>query len=418
MEHLLYLVHRIPYPPNKGDKIRSYHLLKHLSQRYRVHLGTFIDDSDDWQHVETVKSLCADTHIAGLSPRMARIRSLGGFVTRRPLSLAYYENAGLKAWVKSTLATYPIQRVLVFSSAMAQYALPADAARRVIDFVDIDSDKWRQYAQSKMWPMSWVYGRESRELLRYEREVANAFDASLFVSPAEAELFRTLAPEVAHKVGHFCNGVDTHYFSPDLPHVSPYGTDDQVIVFAGAMDYWPNIDAVEWFANDIFPAVRLQHSQAKFYIVGSRPSPQVLALAKLPGIVVTGAVPDIRPYVFHARVSVAPLRIARGIQNKVLEAMALSKTTIVSPEALEGIDAQPGKELLLASGAGQFANAVTLALNGVGPDMGNAARACVLARYGWDSHLRHVQELLESAAHGIAGPRNHTIGSQRELLGM
>lgn len=401
MEHLLYLVHRIPYPPNKGDKIRSYHLLKYLSTRYHVHLGTFIDDANDWQYVDTVKSLCASSHFAALNPRTARIKSLTGLMNGRPLSLDYYRDQGLEAWVKGTLSQHPVERILVFSSAMAQYAMQAKKARRVIDFVDIDSDKWRQYAENKAWPMSWVYGRESRELLRYEREIAAAFHASLFVSQAEAELFRKLAPEVANKVGHFCNGVDTDYFSPDRHYPNPYASNAHAIVFTGAMDYWPNVDAVEWFAREMLPSIRLVHPEAVFYIVGSRPTPQVEALAQFSGVKVTGAVPDIRPYVAHASVAVAPLRIARGIQNKVLEAMAMAKTTVVSPEALEGIAAEPGRDLLLANGAKEFTGAVCNALSGSRQELGAAARACVISGYGWESHLNNVQQLLNGPGTGV-----------------
>lgn len=396
MEHLLYLVHRIPYPPNKGDKIRSYHLLRYLGERYHVHLGTFIDDPNDWQYVDAVKALCASTHFAALDPKIARFKSLRGFLSGQALSLAYYRDAGMQSWVASTRANHPISRVLVFSSAMAQFAMPVPAARRVIDFVDVDSDKWRQYAESKPFPMNAVYARESRELLRYEREVAAAFDASLFVSPAEAELFRKLAPEAAHKTGSFSNGVDPDYFSPERDYASPYDHKTKIIVFAGAMDYWPNVDAVEWFAREIFPSVRQDHPDACFYIVGSRPTPQVQALGKLGGVVVTGSVPDIRPYVAHAQVSVAPLRIARGIQNKVLEAMAMGKTAVVSPEALEGIDAMPGTHLLLARGAEEFGATVRDALSRPPRQMGAAARALVMAEYSWESHLAEVQDLLES----------------------
>ena len=404
MEHLLYLVHRIPYPPNKGDKIRSYHLLKYLSTRYHVHLGTFIDDPADWQYIDAVKPICASSHFAALNPPTARIKSLTGLVNGRPLSLDYYRNSELGKWVKTTLEQHPVQRVLVFSSAMAQYAMQAEKARRVIDFVDIDSDKWRQYAENKAWPMSWIYGRESRELLRYEREVAAAFHASLFVSPAEADLFRKLAPEVAGKVGHFCNGVDTDYFSPDRHYPNPYDGNTRAIVFTGAMDYWPNVDAVEWFTREMLPSVRRAHPEAVFYIVGSRPTPQVEALAQLAGVKVTGAVPDIRPYVAHAHVAVAPLRIARGIQNKVLEAMAMAKSIVVSPEALEGIAAEPGRHLLLAKDTEEFTNAVCKVLAGSYQELGAAARMCVINGYGWESHLNNVQQLLNGPSTSMQSP--------------
>lgn len=296
MEELLYLAHRIPYPPNKGDKIRSYHLLKHLAQRYRVHLGTFIDDEKDWQHVEKVKSLCGETCFVDLAPGTARLRSLAGFFSGQPLTLPYYRNSCLQAWVNGVLETRRVRHVLVFSSAMAQYVSHADQIRRIIDFVDIDSDKWQQYATTTRWPMNWIYRRESRLLLDYEKRVASDFDSATFVSEAEAELFNRLAPETAPKVTFFNNGVDADYFSPEQTFPNPYSDGVGVLVFVGAMDYWANIDAVNFFARRIFPAIRMHLPQVEFYIVGARPAAEVIALGALPGVKVTGSVPDVRPY--------------------------------------------------------------------------------------------------------------------------
>ncbi len=395
MEDLLLLVHRIPYPPNKGDKIRSYHLLKHLAQHYRVHLGTFVDDEDDWQHVPTVQALCASSHFVKLNPKLARVRSLGALLANRSLSLDYYRDAGLKAWVMDTMAQQNCKRILMFSSPMAQYADAYPEARRVIDFVDVDSDKWRQYAEKKNWPMNMLYAHEARQLLAYERKVAHEVDASLLVSAPEAQLLRDQAPESAHKIGHFNNGVDTVYFSPDEPYKTPFFVGDQALVFCGAMDYWPNIDAVTWFAEEVFPTVLARNPNARFVIVGARPTPAVQALGNLPRVMVTGTVPDVRPYVAHAHLCVAPLRIARGIQNKVLEAMSMAKTVVVSPQALEGITAAPGRELLLADGAVAFAVAINDALAAPDAAIGQAARAAVVNHYGWSANLAPVVSLLE-----------------------
>jgi sugar transferase (PEP-CTERM/EpsH1 system associated) len=398
VKDLLLLIHRIPYPPNKGDKIRSYHLLKHLVRHYRVHLATFVDDPDDWQYVPHVEALCASSHFAGMKPLVARVRSLQALVKNCSLSLEYYRDASLARWVDETVAKHKIERVLVFSSAMAQYADPYRSARRVVDFVDVDSDKWRQYADQKSWPMNWLYRYEARQLLAYERRVARDYDASLFVSAPEADLFRQLAPESTAKIGHFNNGVDTDYFSPDQPHADPYPAGERALVFTGAMDYWPNVDAVQWFAAEVFPALRERFANLKFYIVGARPAPAVQELAKLPGVVVTGTVPDVRPYIAHAAVSVAPLRIARGIQNKVLEAMAMATPVVVSPQALEGIDAVPGSELVLAEDAAAFVDAVSTLLAGqdsAAAAIGAAARAKVQRRYSWSSNLACIGESLE-----------------------
>jgi sugar transferase (PEP-CTERM/EpsH1 system associated) len=395
VDDLLLLVHRIPYPPNKGDKIRSYHLLKHLARRYRVHLATFVDDPDDWQHVPLVQSLCASSHFARLQPTLARVRSLGALLANRSLSLDYYRDAGLRAWVEATMAAQKIDRILVFSSTMAQYADAWPHARRVVDFVDIDSDKWRQYAEKKSWPMNALYRHEARQLLRYERKVALESDAALFVSQPEAALFRELAPESAARIGHFSNGVDTDYFSPAADYPNPYPAGQKVIAFAGAMDYWPNIDAVQWFAEQVLPALRAADPAVAFYIVGARPSAAVQQLAAQPGVFVTGTVPDVRPFVAHAALSVAPLRIARGIQNKVLEAMSMAKTVIVTRQALEGIAAEPGRELLLADDAEQFIGACLRALTEPEPSIGRAARIRVETDFGWDANLAQVDALLD-----------------------
>lgn len=400
MENLLLLVHRIPFPPNKGDKIRSYHLLRHLAKQYRVFLATFVDDPEDWQHVDTVRALCADALFVPLDPLRAKIGSLRGLLANRALSLDYYRSSALQDWVDERVKREAISRALVFSSSMAQF-VPSNTRSRVIDFVDIDSDKWAQYAKKKSFPMNWLYQRESRTLLAYEREIAGQFDASLFVSQAEANLFKTLAPESVEKIDFFNNGVDTDYFTPDLPHSNPYSDNEQAIVFTGAMDYWPNIDAVNWFAQEVFPSVRAQHPQASFVIVGARPTPEVRALEQQAGIRVTGTVPDVRPYLAHARVAVAPLRIARGIQNKVLEAMAMSQTVIVSPQALEGIHAQPGSELIRADDAIAYATSVNSILTQAQPDIGRRARQKVLNDYGWDANLARVDELIEQSQPAI-----------------
>jgi sugar transferase (PEP-CTERM/EpsH1 system associated) len=397
MQELLFLVHRIPYPPNKGDKIRSYHMLRHLGRRYRVHLGTFIDDRNDWAYVGKVKELCEETCFLELNPTTSKLRSLAGLASNDALSLPYYRNAEMREWVRRILKTRPIENILVFSSPMAQYVSDAREAQRVIDFVDIDSDKWKQYATSRPWPLSWLYRRESRLLLAYEQRIAREFDSATFVSEAEADLFRRLAPDSAARTTYFNNGVDAEYFSPALACDSPYADGGPVLVFTGAMDYWANVDAVDWFARKVLPAVLALQPKTRFYIVGSRPGPRVLALGELPGVTVTGSVPDVRPYIRHAALSVAPLRIARGIQNKVLEAMAMEKTVIASPQAMEGINAVPGQELFVAHDEGGFVERIVSLLKNDEADIvriGRAARERVLSDYSWDSSLSRLDALM------------------------
>jgi sugar transferase (PEP-CTERM/EpsH1 system associated) len=398
MQDLLYLTHRIPYPPNKGDKIRSFHLLQHLSKRYRIYLGTFVDDEKDWQYVDAVKNYCQDVCMVRLNPLTARIKSLLALLGNDPLTLAYYRNAQLKQWVEEVLQNESVQDTVVFSAAMAQYVDHFSRGRRIIDFVDVDSDKWRQYALSKSWPLSWVYRRESRSLLDYERQVAEKFDSATFVSEKEADLFRQLAPTAAYKITFFNNGVDAEFFSPMHHFPSPYPAGVKTLVFTGAMDYWANVDAVDWFARLVFPKIQARLPGVVFYIVGARPSKAVRVLANLPGISVTGAVKDIRPYLMHASAAIAPLRIARGIQNKVLEAMAMQKPVVASKQAMEGINAVPEEELMVAEDAEEFVEqTLSLLMHDRHMLMGQAARIRVKRDYDWSNNLSRIDTLLTGA---------------------
>src|SRR5262249_13933678 len=241
---------------------------------------------------------------------------------------------------------------------------------------DLDSDKWSQYSRRMHGPFRWLYRREAEKLFEYERRCAKVFDASFFVSEAEASLFTAKAPEASGRVSVVENGVDTDYFSPQGRYSNPYAADEAALVFTGAMDYWANVDAVTWFSREVLPRVRSGFPAACFYIVGTRPARAVRDLARLPGVRVTGAVPDVRPYLAHARVAVAPLRIARGVQNKVLEAMAMARPLVASPQAVDGI--RPCAELLewTADAPDAYARLLLKLLNQSGTSpLGHAFRA-------------------------------------------
>lgn len=396
---LLFLAHRIPYPPNKGDKIRSFNLLRHLAESYTIYLGAFVDQPADYEFAACLDKYCREVHLMPLKTRAAKLKSLRGLLDGRPLTLPYYANSAMQHWVTQTVAEQQIQHVLVFSSAMAQFVTSDDFAdcRRVIDFVDVDSDKWRQYAQTSGILSRWLYRREAQRLLCYERKVASVFDASVFVSTPEAELFKELSPRAADKVFSAANGVDVDYFDPSRPLENPYPENASRIVFVGAMDYWPNVDAVVWFARQVFPTVLQAHPECRFVIVGANPADNVRALGTQAGIDVVGRVDDVRPYVRHAAVSVAPLRIARGIQNKVLESMALGRPTVVTPAGMEGIDAEVGTELAVAQSADDYAHAVIELLNKPqqATQLGEAARERIVGSYQWARHLTRFDRLLE-----------------------
>ena len=397
MAGLLFLAHRIPFPPNKGDKIRSFHWLKHLARKHRVYLGAFVDDPNDWGYQDKINEYCEEACLLPLSPKGAKFKSLQGFVKGQPLTLPYYSDGRMRRWVKQLLENKNIDSIFVFSSAMAQFVDVTLPIRKVIDFVDVDSDKWQQYAESKPFWSAWVFRREGRLLLNYDREIAKGFDLSLFVSQAEAALFTQLTPEAAHKIDYVENGVDLEYFRGGREFRSPYLPGEEAFVFTGAMDYWANENAVRWFANEVFPEILRQHVEARFYIVGARPTESVKALAKKEGVRVTGAVEDIRPYLAHARMAVAPLRIARGIQNKVLEALAMAKPVLATSMAADGLEIKSALDMAIVDQPAEMAQVAIHALQDRSflPRVSERNRKFVEGRYSWESHLQRLDEFLE-----------------------
>ncbi|MDH5378030.1 MAG: TIGR03087 family PEP-CTERM/XrtA system glycosyltransferase [Gammaproteobacteria bacterium] len=398
MENLLYLVHRIPFPPNKGDKIRSFNWLKGLSEHYHIYLGTFIDDPDDEKYVSVVKDYTVDTKICRINPKLAKVRSLSALLTGGPLTNPYYFDSEMQSWVVETVKKQRISRVLVFSSSMAQYviSLLGSDAQIVVDFVDVDSDKWQQYANRKSWPMSYVYSREAKTLFAFEKEIAKQVNASTFVSEKEVESFIAQSGLENQNILPLWNGVDTEYFSPSAQLESLGEKTGPVITFTGAMDYWANVDSVVWFAKNVFGKLKSEFSDLRFYIVGSNPNPEVCTLSAIEGIEVTGKVKDIRPYIASADLVVAPMTIARGIQNKVLEAMAMGKVVVTSPQGFEGLDAVPGDELLVADGADKTIAMIRENLLNRNTQMEERARACMVEKYSWKSSVDQLLTLLNS----------------------
>lgn len=399
MKKLLYLTQRIPFPPNKGEKIRQYEVLKHLSLDYEVCLGTLVDDPADYQYVSNVKKLCQNLYAGTLDRRRAKLTCLSGLLTGEALSVTFYRHRGLAAWVSRIVRDTRPDAIVVCSSNMAPYVLdlPRPHSRLIVDLTDVDSEKWRAYAEIDKGPMRWVHQREWRRTAELEGRIAREADACLLVSRQEAALFVAHQPSASSRIHAVSNGVDHTYFDPALVTAIPYAA-VPAFVFTGTMDYPPNIDAVSWFAREMLPLIRVKSPSAQFYIVGANPAPLVEALRRLPGVFVTGRVPDVRPYIAHATACVAPMRIARGIQNKVLEAMAMARPVIVTADALEGIDATPGTDLLLADTVADFAAACLKASGPEGAALGQAARNRVLRDYTWSERLRGLDPLLAAPA--------------------
>ena len=393
MQTLLFVSHRFPYPPDRGEKIRGINLIRHLATRYRVLLGCLVDQESDWQHLDVLRNICTEVGAFPLDKRAQKWRALARLRPGRPLMLDYYGSPALRAWVDGAVARERPDILYLYSTAMAPYGLN-HAGRRILDMQDVDSEKWAEYARGARFPMRLVWSREARTLLAYERRAAMACERTFLVSEPECRRFLELAPETAGRVVAIENGVDLERFAPGHSFDTPYRDAGPNLVFVGNMDYWPNGDAAGWFAREVMPLIRAATPQARFDVVGASPGPEVLALGALPGVHVTGRVPDVRPYVAHADAVVAPLRIARGIQNKVLEGMALGRPVVATPQAFEGVHAEPGRDLLVGDGAARLAALVGEVLRGEHPGLGAAARRAVEQHHTWAASLRRLDEIL------------------------
>ena len=396
---ILYLCHRIPYPPNKGDKIRSFNEVRYLAARHELDLLCLADDPGDLKYRAELEKICRRVEVFPLDPTRAKARGLLSLAKGNSLSAGYFHQRDMQQCCDRLLQEGDYDAVLCFSSTMAEYLFRAapqnKSPRRVMDFCDVDSDKWLQYAAESRAPMAWLYRLENRRLADYERRIYLAFDHSLLISEAEALLFRRICPE-AREVAVIPNGVDYDYFSPEREDARILPVDTPNLVFTGAMDYHANVDGVLWFCREIWPVLKGQFPELRFTIVGGKPTPAVLALAKLDGVAVTGFVDDVRPYYRDADVCVIPLRLARGVQNKVLEALAMGKSAVATAKANAGIQAEDGTHLRLADSPRDFAAAVVALLHDRGERerLGGNARCFVTQHYDWATNMEKLEKLL------------------------
>lgn len=381
MRDLLFLAHRVPFPPDRGDKIRSYHILRHLSRDWRVHLCSFGESEADLDPPAAFTDLLAGCHIIRRS-KSTPVAALQALATGAPVSLTAFAHPAMTKAVR-TVRRQGVAAAYIFSSQMAQYA---GEEPTIMDMVDVDSAKFAALAERAGGPKRIMLAREARLLGGFERRVAAGMAATLFVSEAEAALFRAGGGE--GRIVAVENGIDAAVHDPAL--VTPVAEAGPLIVFTGQMDYQPNIDAVTHFAKAILPLVRQAHPAARLAIVGRAPTPAVRRLAG-EAVIVTGEVPDTRIWLAAAAVCVAPLMLARGIQNKVLEAMAMARPIVASRAAAEGID--HGGTIAVADGDRDFADKVIAALSG--PAANPAARAQVLDRYDWNARLAPLDQLLK-----------------------
>lgn len=401
---IFFLCQRVPFPPDRGDKITTYNEVRHLARTHEMHVFCLADGQQDLANVEGLRESVASVTAIPIEPWRSRMRALCALVDGGPLSVAALREPSLHAAIRRRFAELKPEVIIVYSSNVAQFAEPFASARRIMQFADLDSLKWRDYAARARPPLRWVYSLEARRLLPYERHIARSFSHSLVCTEVEARDFSALIPDAPVSIVR--NGVDLEYFrSTGMPK------QPESLVFTGVMNYAPNVDAVHWFCNEILPLVRKELPRVTLTVCGSRPNRAVWRLGKAPGVAVTGRVPDVRPYLDRAALFVAPLRLARGIQNKLLEAMAMGLPVVTSGAACRATGVPEGEGILAADEPRDFAAHVIRLLRDTPyrKETGRKARAAMERSYTWAAQLAALDRV-------IAGVTSSKAASQRNMV--
>ncbi|PNU05034.1 TIGR03087 family PEP-CTERM/XrtA system glycosyltransferase [Novosphingobium guangzhouense] len=397
MGEILFLAHRIPFPPDRGDKIRSHHVLKALSALAPVHVAAFLDDVNDQAYESDLARLAASYCLTKRSKSLP-FAGIEAIAKGRPLSLAAFHDRKLEAYVRELIANRDIDTIYVFSGQMAQYVPQGFRGRVVADLVDVDSAKFEAYAAKGRGPRAWMERREGRLLRQEEARICETSAVTLLISEAEAGLLLSRLDPDCGPVRAMGNGLDAISFDPSLvsaePQMKAHGAPR--IVFTGQMDYAPNIEAAIRAIDRVLPLIRRTCPQATLHIVGRNPPPAILARSGRDGVEVWGRVADIRPWLTAADVALIPLDVARGVQNKVLEAMAMALPVVLSPGAATGIDALDGRDFVVRDGDAAMARAVIDLARA--PEaarvMGDAARQWIVANASWEAALARLPEYV------------------------
>jgi sugar transferase (PEP-CTERM/EpsH1 system associated) len=389
---ILMLAHRIPYPPHTGDKTRAFHIARYLARRHDLTLAFLVDERADLDGLPALRDVVPSVEWGLLWKPWSLVKGLTGLAVGEPLTLPYFNSRGLRRRLAGRMADAPYDLIYASSTPTAQYARGLGVPM-VMDFVDVDSDKWRQYSERSAPPLSWLYRAEGRRLQMAEAAIARWARLCLLATASEESLLRSFAPWAQTAV--VPNGIDLDYYRPIERASAP-----AAVIFTGAMDYLPNIDAVRHFCDDILPRVRGEVPDTRFYIVGMNPSADVQRLASIRGVTVTGTVPDVRPFYARASVCVAPLRMGRGVQNKVLQAMAMGLPVVASSVAQRGLEAKVGTHLHVEDDPAAFASRVVALLTSpqARTAMGRQGRAFVEAHHAWDASCARLESMLGDVA--------------------
>ncbi len=396
---ILYVCHRFPYPPRRGGKIRPFNMIRHLSARHEVTVASLARSQHEADEAAGIAPFCAGYDVARVSTPTQTLRMLARLPTPTPSSMGYFYSPQLAAAIRRRLREQRPDLIFVHCSSVAQYVAGVRDIPKVLDFGDMDSQKWLEYARFTRAPRRYGYWLEGTKLEHEERRLASRFDFCTATTRAEWETLSKLAPGVASD--WFPNGVDADYFAPDTA-----GYDPDTLSFVGRMDYYPNQEAMFSFCSAVWPRLRAQQPRLKLVIVGADPSPAVRKLGELPGVTVTGAVPDVRPYVRGSALMVAPLNIARGTQNKILESMAMAVPVVCSRLAAGGVDAVPGEHLTVATTPESYVRVILRILRNPQERqrLAQAGRARVLSHHAWPSSMRRLDDILARVLSGRREP--------------
>ena len=393
---VLFLTHRLPYAPNRGDRLRAYHTLQWLRDHASVELVSLVHDDEEAGHVDDLRAFVS--HVTALRVPQIRnyLRACATLLTAAPLTHTLLDANGFASTLARIIDVRRPDVVFAFGSGMAQFALapPLSGIPLILDLVDVDSRKWRDLAAVSRPPLSWVYRREARTLGAFEARASSRAVATLVVNEREAALARELAP--AANVQVIANGIELERLRPPGPPA-----DGERVVFCGVMNYAPNDQGMRWFINEVWPTVRKERPKATLAIVGADPQRSLRALCPAdPRIELTGRVPDVRPWLWESAIAIAPLHVARGVQNKALEAIAAGLPIVTTTAVAEGLPEDAAPALTVADLAPQFAQSVIDLLAASPPTRRARSAAANLSRLTWANTLRNLAQMLEEAARG------------------
>ncbi len=398
--NLLYLTHRVPHPPNRGDRIRTFHVLQYLATRANVWLGCLADEPVSDDSMRVLRGLCKNVAVFPVSKYGRWIKAATSFASGHTVSEGAFANAGLTQQIRKWSQQTAFDTAWCSSSALSGYLNVPElkSSRSFVDLIDVDSEKFFEYAAASSGVKRWLYRTEAQRLRRLETEIDRWADGLFVVSEPEVQLYHSFHPTGrVHAIG---NGVDIEYFSPQAPSAAENGC-----VFVGAFDYRPNIEGAIWFCQHVWPEVHRRHPDARFRIVGRAPVREVVALGSIPGVDVVGGVPDVRPWIAQAAVAVVPLQIARGIQNKVLEAFAMGKAVVASPDPLVGLDITHGTHAFLAKSPTEWIKQLDQLLQDatLRQEVGLAGHAWVTTHHRWEQCLAPLADFVGFQSSVVGG---------------